>query len=200
MPWPERGVYFFFEDGEIRHGDTNRSRVVRIGTHALTTASQSTLWGRLSQHRGSLNPRGGNHRGSIFRLLAGEAMMRRDLSDEPNSWGRGQLASREVRQAEQVHECQVSDYLGTMSLIFLPVTDSPGPQSARSVIERNSIALLSGFNDSTIDPPSEQWLGLVSGRIRVRCSGLWNNNYVHEAYDSRFLHLLDQLIRTMSPP
>lgn len=83
MNWPERGVYFFFEPDEM-HG--SRARVVRIGTHALTSSSRTTLWKRLSQHRGTVSPVGGNHRGSIFRLLVGEALMRRDANLAISSW------------------------------------------------------------------------------------------------------------------
>ena len=66
--WPQRGVYFFFEPGEVRADGSDR--VVRVGTHALTATSQATLWGRLRQHRGrlaGLHPGGGNHRASVFR-------------------------------------------------------------------------------------------------------------------------------------
>ncbi|HTV26286.1 MAG TPA: hypothetical protein VMF32_00715 [Xanthobacteraceae bacterium] len=71
MNWPQRGVYFFFEPGELRSDTGNGPRVVRVGTHALTDTSRTTLWKRLSQHRGTGNAGGGNHRGSIFRLLIG---------------------------------------------------------------------------------------------------------------------------------
>lgn len=47
--WPSQGVYFFFEDGETRLDGS--PRVVRVGTHALTTKSTTTLWNRLSTHR-----------------------------------------------------------------------------------------------------------------------------------------------------
>ncbi len=53
--WPKRGVYFFFEDGEVRENGRDL-RVVRVGTHALTATSRTTLWNRLSAHRG--NPGG----------------------------------------------------------------------------------------------------------------------------------------------
>ncbi len=79
MDWPQRGVYFFFEDGELRE-DGFTPRVVRVGTHALRP-SKSTLWGRLSQHKGSEGgsmPGGGNHRGSIFRLHVGTALLEQD--------------------------------------------------------------------------------------------------------------------------
>lgn len=36
MNWPRRGVYFFFEDGEMRSDTGAGPRVVRVGTHALT--------------------------------------------------------------------------------------------------------------------------------------------------------------------
>ena len=78
MDWPERGVYFFFENGEKRSHSSNGPRVVRVGTHAVSSGSRTTLWNRLSTHRGPAKTGGGNHRGSIFRLLVGEALMERD--------------------------------------------------------------------------------------------------------------------------
>lgn len=70
--WPERGVYFFFEDGEVRE-DGVTPRVVRVGTHAVSEGSQTSLWGRLATHRGHRDGTG-NHRGSIFRKRVGEAL------------------------------------------------------------------------------------------------------------------------------
>ncbi len=78
MGWPRRGVYFFIEPGEHRSDSGVGDRVVRVGTHALTERSGTSLWQRLSQHRGSARHGGGNHRGSIFRLLAGSAIKARD--------------------------------------------------------------------------------------------------------------------------
>ncbi len=55
--WPKRGVYFFFEPGEVRTGSTE-PRVVRIGTHAVSHGSKTTLWNRLRTHRGTSEGRG----------------------------------------------------------------------------------------------------------------------------------------------
>ncbi|MFB6299620.1 MAG: hypothetical protein ABEH65_05100 [Halobacteriales archaeon] len=52
MDWPERGVYFFFEPGETR-ATTERLRVTRVGTHAVSTGSGTSLWDRLKQHYGT---------------------------------------------------------------------------------------------------------------------------------------------------
>jgi hypothetical protein len=54
--WPSHGVYLFFEDGEYRE-DGRELRVVRVGTHALSATSRTTMWQRLSQHRGTLGGR-----------------------------------------------------------------------------------------------------------------------------------------------
>lgn len=191
MNWPERGVYFFFEPGEM-YG--SRARVVRIGTHALTSSSRTTLWKRLSQHRGTVSPVGGNHRGSIFRLLVGEALMRRDANLAISSWGSGRPADTILRAAEKQHEARVSGYLGDTSLLVLPIPDPPGANSARGVIERGSIALLSNHCSASGVQPSKGWLGHFSGRDKVKRSGLWNNRHVDEAYDPAFLSVFARLL------
>jgi hypothetical protein len=53
--WPDRGLYLFFEPSEVRQESGMGFRVVRIGTHAITVGSNSTLRQRLRQHRGQ-NP------------------------------------------------------------------------------------------------------------------------------------------------
>src|SRR5437867_8622036 len=75
MAWPKRGVYFCMENGEERTDTGSGLRIVRVGTHALTDDSGTTLWKRLSQHKGQQKSGGGNHRGSIFRLLLGSTLV-----------------------------------------------------------------------------------------------------------------------------
>jgi len=87
MSWPARGVYFFFEPGEMRSDTGIGPRVVRVGTQALKAGSRASLWRRLSQHRGITATDGGNHQGSIFRLLVGTAIKTRERLVEPVSWG-----------------------------------------------------------------------------------------------------------------
>ena len=110
--WPTRGVYFFFEPGELRE-DGVTPRVVRVGTHALLGTSRSTIWGRLSQHRGNVGgtrPGGGNHRGSIFRLHVGAALLARDeWPDEIRAtWTVGHSAGAVARAGEYPLEQAVS--------------------------------------------------------------------------------------------
>lgn len=65
------------EPGEYRTRKLHQLRIVRVGTHAVSTGSKATLWHRLRAHRGSKDGRG-NHRASIFRRHAGAAMIARD--------------------------------------------------------------------------------------------------------------------------
>jgi hypothetical protein len=83
MDWPKRGVYFFRELGENRSDTGEGPRIVRVGTHALKSGSQTKLWTRLSQHKGQPSTGRGNHRGSIFRLIVGTALIKRDAHDFP---------------------------------------------------------------------------------------------------------------------
>ena len=210
MNWPQRGVYFFFESGESRAGSGAGCRVVRIGTHALKLGSPSTLWTRLSQHRGPTRSGGGNHRGSIFRLLVGDALARRGDLPRPKSWGCGSnfgvaakrfgLDNATIKQDEARLELRVSKRIGAMPFLWLNIGDAPGAGSQRAFIERNSIALLSADEgEPSLDPPSPGWLGLYSNRENIRRSGLWNNHYVGEAYDPSFLGLLKDCIGEAQP-
>jgi hypothetical protein len=194
--WPERGVYFFREGGENRFNTGSGPRIVRIGTHALTNASRTTLWTRLSQHRGQRINGGGNHRGSIFRLLVGTALIARD-GLESSTWGAGASATSEIQQGEIALEQQVSAVICAMPFLWLAIDDDPGPSSVRGYIEHNAIALLSNYNKTPLDPPSNHWLGLHCNRERVRASGLWNSNHVEEEYDPAFLDRFESLVAQM---
>jgi len=99
-----------------------------------------------------------------------------------------------VRLAERALECDVSQVIGKMPFLWLPIEDDAGPDSLRGTIERNSIALLSNTNKAPLDPPSPGWLGHHSDRERVRTSGLWNQNHVDECYDPTFLRTLETLV------
>jgi hypothetical protein len=193
MHWPGRGVYFFRELGEHRSDTGPGPRIVRVGTHALRSGATTKLWTRLSQHRGQPSTGGGNHRGSIFRLIVGAALIRRDSFDFP-TWGKGSTAERQVRDGEVALEREVSRVVGNMSFLWLSVEDDAGPESQRGYIERNSIALLSNYNKPSLDLPSKNWLGCQSDRERVRESGLWNQNHVEETCDAAFLDRLDHLV------
>ena len=196
--WPACGVYFFYEDGEVRAD--NSSRVVRVGTHALNDTDRTMLWDRLRQHRGQLagrNPGGGNHRASVFRRHVGSALIRRGkYPDEVlSSWlDRHRIpAQRDAREPEI--EREVSRYIRAMPFLWLDVPGRPDPATGRGYIERNSIALLSCLAVG-IDQPSPGWLGHHASNPKVRGSSLWNHDHVERDYDPGFVTILAQLVRS----
>lgn len=191
--WPERGVYFFMEEGETRTESGEGLRIVRIGTHALREGAKSTLWRRLKQHKGN-GDGSGNHRGSIFRLIVGTALIKKGVG-QCASWDtRKSTANREIRLGEKVMEKQVSAVIGVMPFLHLAIDDMPGSKSDRGYIERNAIALLSNWEKPPLDTPSGNWLGHDCHRERVRGSGLWNQNHVDESYDPQFLNRMETLV------
>lgn len=196
LHWPARGVYFFMEEGQSRSDSGKGPRVVRVGTHALTATSRTKLWSRLSQHRGAEKSGGGNHRGSIFRLIVGTALIATNDYKLP-TWGIGSNAPADIRTCEHRLECEVSKVIGSMPFLWLDVDDFSGAESSRGYIERNAIALLSNFEKSPLDPPSAGWLGHQCNRPRVRRSGLWNQNHVDEHYDPTFLARMEHFVTKM---
>lgn len=189
--WPARGVYFFFEPGEVRADGS--PRVVRVGTHGLTAGSKSTLWGRLSQHRGRTSG-SGNHRGSVFRLHVGAALIARGDVVPVDTWGQRSSAPRDVREAEAAIEQAVSAHLGAMTVLWVPVDDEPGASSDRGRIEAGAIAVLSHRSNPSADPPTPGWLGNYAARPAIRESGLWNVNHVDGPLTREFLPALARWI------
>jgi hypothetical protein len=192
--WPERGVYFFLENGELRE-DGVTPRVVRVGTHAVSRNSKSTLWMRLRSHRGSRSG-GGNHRGSIFRSRVGEALLQtaKFADGIRESWSQGWTAPKDIRIAEAPLERAVSEYIWRMPFLWVAVHDAPGAHSMRAQLERSCISLLSNFRKAPLDPPSSSWLGSSSHEQTIRDSGLWNTYYVDGQYDPAFLLTLRQFV------
>jgi hypothetical protein len=193
--WPGRGVYFIFEDHEYRE-DGSTLRVVRVGTHAVSANSRTTLWNRLHTHKGALGG-SGNHRGSIFRKRVGEALLQvRGYSPEiAASWGIGNSAPKSTRLAEFPLERDVSTVIGLMPLLWLEINDTPGATSDRAYLERNCLALLSNFGKEPIDTPSKRWLGVHSPQETIRKSGLWNTNHVEDGYTPAFFDVLERYVR-----
>lgn len=168
--------------------------MTRVGPHALTGASQATLWSRLRQHRGHVggrHPGGGNHRASVFRRHVGAAIIQRRKLPPGllDSWldrhgPRPGHADQEARIEEAV-----SGHIGAMPFLWLAVEQ----RTDRGCVERNSIALTSGLADG-LDQPSDRWLGHDAARTEISQSGLWNIEHIRHHHEPGFLNLLDQLI------
>ncbi|MFQ5329621.1 MAG: hypothetical protein ACE5D4_06490 [Thermodesulfobacteriota bacterium] len=189
--WPNSGVYFFFEPGELRT-NTAEPRVVRVGTHHVSRGSKATLWNRLRTHRGT-GDGNGNHRSSIFRLHIGAAISARDPDVMVASWGVDQAADDTLRKAEKGLEQRVSAHIGKMSVLWLDIEDDASPSSDRAYIERNLIGILVG-KIGPADTPSQEWLGQFSPNERIQLSGLWNLDFLDYTYSPDCLDILDEYV------
>jgi hypothetical protein len=130
---PKQGVYFFFDDGEQTKFSNVVPRLVRIGTHGVSAGSVATLRNRLRTHLGT-RAGAGNHRASVFRLHVGRAIIERDgLNEEFPNWGKGQSAPKEITEREASLETKVSDYIGNLRVLFIPVVDAAGTQISSEV-------------------------------------------------------------------
>jgi hypothetical protein len=200
MDWPDRGVYFFLEPGERRE-TTGQLRVTRVGTHAVSEGSSTSLWDRLKQHYGtgsgsSNHPHGGAHRGSVYRKRVGEAIIEKhdlhnDYPDWDKRWSSIERERSEVRDEEYILERRVSTYIREQPFLWVNLDDEPSADSDRAYLEENTIALLSNLDKEPIDSRADGWLGRYSQSREIRKSGLWNVNHVDEQYDEEFLDLLE---------
>lgn len=196
LDWPQRGVYFFLEEQNDTRGRMRRHgmpRITRIGTHAVSLGSKTTLWDRLSTHRGTSEGLG-SHRSSIFRLHVGHALVRAAKDGTRlETWGVGQSASADIRKDEANLERKVSETLGLMKVLWLDVPDSPMASSDRAFVERNAIGALSRYNLLNAFE-SNLWLGNYSAEYRITLSGLWNLNHLFEQPHGAFLGVLQHYV------
>ena len=140
---------------------------------------------------------GGNHRGSIFRLHIGTALINKYGYKEFSKWGIDRSASSSIRDKEYSLELKVSESIGSMPFLWLKAEDKSDPNSIRKFIERNSVALLSNYDRQPIDLPSEKWIGKYCSNDRICRSGLWNVDHIDESYKPGFLDAMEQLVDTM---
>ena len=189
---PPKGVYVFLDKTE-RNFLGRDPRIVRIGTHAVSKGSKATLRSRLRNHMG-LNDGRGNHRGSIFRLHVGRAMLERgDTSSSIPTWGQGQSAPASVQELEADHERRVSKYLGELEVFIIEIDDESSKHSMRAVAERQLISLYSEAL-LPIDIPSANWLGLSSPLDKIVQSGLWNIREVGSQYKPKSKGCVTQIV------
>ena len=169
MGWPQRGVYFFFEEGEFRAESDAVLRVVRVGTHAVTAKSKSRLWNRLYEHKQD----GGR---SVFRDHINRALLNRAGPERAHN-----------------HSRCISEYIGQMPFLWLDV-DGENGHRRRTRLEKNAIALLSYWRSDAVGQPSDCWLGRDSTKDKIKRSGLWNVQHVKGSCDGSFLEVMAECV------
>ena len=191
---PKKGVYFFFDVNEETSFSNSIPRLVRIGTHGVSAGSTSTLRTRLRTHFGTQAGLG-NHRASVFRLHVGRALIEREgLQETFPNWGKGQSAKKSISKSEVALERQVSEYIGNLCVLYVPIFDESGVGSARALIERQFIALFTE-NFCPLETLSPSWLGRFSDKSTIRQTGLWNVRDVGSEYDPKFISYFENILQ-----
>ena len=161
------GLYFFYEQGEAST-HAIAGRIVRIGNHPR---SDERLVARLREHYA------GSKNASVFRLLLGGALIRRDdpssacLAPGPGQghWERHMEAAC-ARCAP--YEQRVSALLGDRFRIRCVRIEN---REERNRLESRLIATVAAC---TVCGPSTNWLGRFASSEKVKASGLWNSEFV----------------------
>ncbi|WP_435181267.1 hypothetical protein [Halorussus sp. AFM4] len=208
LDWPDRGVYFFFSsDSDLESAPARDWHLTRVGTVGVSEGSSNTLWNRLRQHRGNFRGKyagGGNHRGSIFRLHVGRALIERDnLHDDYHHWGTPlrdlDVETTTIREQEHPLEQRVSDYIRDLPFLWVNIPDEPGPESDRATVEKNAIATLSHFRRTNPDLYKDGWLGHESPKPEIYKTGLWNINHVEALYSQHVVDLISEYAEKTQP-
>ena len=159
---PKDGIYFWYEDGEMRMGNRGQ-RVTRVGINERP----GRLHGRIKEHYGQ------NREGSTFRKHLGGALLAKD--GEPESeikeWYRARRSARFKDSKFCKYEGLVTQQAELGSYRVLRVTSI----SEREELEERLIAIFSHCSHCS---PSDSWLGTHAYRNEIRLSGLWNVEYV----------------------
>jgi hypothetical protein len=104
----------------LREPGAPEQRVVRVGTHAVSAGSKTTLWQRLKQHQGYGGDGSvavGNHRGSVFRHHVGLALIRSGRGPDVAEAWMTTSPTPEMRASELPLEQLVSEYLASMRVL-----------------------------------------------------------------------------------
>jgi hypothetical protein len=154
---PKNGVYFWYEEGEIRVHE--RLRVTRVGINE----KPSRLHERIKQHFGN------NREGSAFRKHLGGSLMGRngESASEIKEWYKARKSPRFNDPKFRYYESLVTNQAQFGCYRVLKVDDD----SERMILEEKLIALFSKCNHCR---PSTAWLGNWAFRREIRDSGLWN--------------------------
>jgi hypothetical protein len=166
---PLNGLYFLFEKGEDGHGTR---RIVRVGTHT----GEGQLRSRLCQHF-LLE----NKDRSIFRKNIGRALLSRDHDPFLKIWEldrtsrkiRSQYSEIDLDRQRAIERC-VSQYIRKY---FSFVVVGIAGRKERLTLESRAISTVSLCEECK---PSAQWLGCHSPKAKVRESGLWLVNELHQ--------------------
>jgi hypothetical protein len=174
---PEKGIYFFLEEGETWGHGGNLPRIVRVGSH-----KNGNFRPRIGEHYvedrklvfGANQPAPKDR--SIFRKNIGRALLRREHDPYEVAWEidrtpcRGRNDGTRVVEKEMALERNISSILrNRFTLRSLEVTEE-GLRLGQDGLEKSFIGTLAKCGCCHSSPG---WLGRHSPKAKIAESGLW---------------------------
>ena len=197
--WPQRGVYFFFEPGEVRQD---------LGTGPRAAASGHArfgCWRAVDDQAAAARPASGNER-----RWRQSSRVNLQAPGRPGIAGEGRLALLSLWALKAIRPKSLA--LGVERVALGPSRGSRGAGGLR--VYRLAIVPLARDRGRTgarehaqvrrtqryrlVEQPwtrstgrtVDSWLGLLLNRRRVQRSGLWNQHHVEEGHEPGFLAAL----------
>jgi hypothetical protein len=184
---PLNGIYFFYQDGEYWGHGGHKNRIVRIGTH-----KGDNFRDRISQHylldmrkmEFDRNMQKPSDR-SIFRKNLGRVLLNQDKDQYLSTWeidftkksNRQDYGfKRDIAKEIQI-EHKITEIMSTtFSFRFLIISNEEERIGKKGLESR----LIGTVSRCKLCVPSSDWLGRFSPIQKIRQSGLWQVQHLHD--------------------
>ncbi|MHA1797689.1 MAG: hypothetical protein ACTSVY_04500 [Candidatus Helarchaeota archaeon] len=183
---PFKGIYFFYEKGEIWGHCGEKPRIVRVGTH-----KGNNFRNRIAEHfllnEKKLNFDKNKEKPSdrsIFRKNIGRALLNKNEDPYLKIWNRDFVPrqdrikfgnSRNIEKEKSI-EKQITDILEDKFFFRFIIIENEDERIGSKGFESKLIGTVSRC---TKCKPSRNWLGNYSPKKKIRASGLWLEHHLN---------------------
>ncbi len=199
---PLRGIYFFYEEGEIWGHGNEKLRIVRIGTHRgnnfRNRISEHFLINERKMDFDKNKPKPADR--SIFRKNLGRALLNRNNDPYLKIWEIDFLPrdnrdkykdSRDIEKEKSIEE-QITKILRDRFFFRFIIIENDDERIGSKGLESRLIATVSGCKNCK---GSKDWLGNYSPKKQIRTSGLWLTQHLNaEEISSEDMTIIEKLI------
>ncbi len=200
---PLRGIYFFYQEGEMWGHGGEKLRIVRIGTHR-----GSNFRNRIAEHFlindrkmsfDKSKPKPSDR--SIFRKNIGRALLNKNNDPYLEIWeisflrraNRVKFGDLRDIEKEKSLEKQITEILRDKFYFRFVIIESESERMGSKGLESKLIGTVSRC---TKCKPSANWLGNYSPKQEIRTSGLWLTQHLNaEEITEKDMIFIEDLIR-----
>lgn len=205
---PTNGIYFFYERGEISGHNSEKQRIVRVGTHR-----DGNFRSRIAQHfllderkMAFTKDQPPPHDRSVFRKHIGRALLNRARDPYLSVWGKIDFTTPKIRNTKghlrdiskevAIEQVVTQTLRQEFSLSYIEIQDEAQRMGSQG-LERALIGTLARCPQCR---PSAHWLGRYHPDPRISTSGIWLVHHLRAApLSSVQMDLITAAIETRNP-